>query len=152
MYSRNRVMSAEQRYAENLPPVYGGSRFYRGTAAVPREPRPERETEIAVTPAAGIPVEYTVRPGGIPDAPLAEETCVPQEDAVPVLRAGEGTPDEHMEAPGRIEKSAREGGLASLLSGDSEEILLIVLILLLGGEAERAADMLVILLLLLVVR
>ncbi len=159
MYSRNRVTTAEQRYAENLPPVYGGSRFYRGTpaaSAAVKESAPPRQTEPVVTPASGIPVEYAVRPGGGTDVPVWEETFseaaepVPvPEDAVPAARAAEPVREESGTPPG---KAAREGGIASLLMGDSEEILLIVLILLLGGEAERAADVIVILLLLLVVR
>lgn len=157
MYSRNRVNAAEQRYAENLPPVYGGSRFYRGTSAAPRDDAPRRETEPAMTPAVGIPVEYAVRPGGPPDTPRAvrEDVSCPaeggEECASSVLF--EETPREDPDAPAKCaSKPSREGGLASLLTGDSEEILLIVLILLLGGEAERAADVIVILLLLLVVR
>lgn len=161
MYSRNRVSAAEQRYAENLPPVYGGSRFYRGAVPAVKERIPTLEAEPAVTPAAGIPVEYEVRPGRERDIPQAEEggtspevwdTAMPEQgESVPVSSCTESVREEQVGA-GHAMKASRDGGLASLLSGDSEEILLIVLILLLGGEAERAADVIVILLLLLVVR
>ena len=135
MYSRSRMHTAEQRYAENLPPVYGGSRFYRGASAPPAELTPIRDT----TPAGGIPVEYTVRPAEEPEVSPPQEADMPADVPLEQEAACAARP-------------VREGGLSALLSGDSEEILLIVLILLLGGEAERAADVIVILLLLLTVR
>lgn len=132
MYSRSRGMTAETRYAENIPPVYGGSRFYRGTSAPPAEESRRRETVPTATPDGGIPVEYTVRP--------AEET----EIFTP--------PPEAVTADVSAAEPVHTGGLPAFFTGDAEEILLIVLILLLGGEAERAADVIVILLLLLTVR
>ncbi len=123
-------MTAEMRYADNVPPVYGGSRFYRGTAAPP----PETEAPAA-TPDQGIPVEYTVRP--------SEESETPPPQEIPPA-------DEPSETCAAA--PVHTGGLPAFLTGDAEEILLIVLILLLGGEAERAADVIVILLLLLTVR
>ena len=73
MYSRNRTAAAEVRYADHIPPVYGGSRFYRG---VPQEnPTKRREEDVRpADPDGGIPAyreARTVSPAAVTDC--AEE-------------------------------------------------------------------------------
>lgn len=155
MYSRNRTAAAEVRYADNVPPVYGGSRFYRG---VPQEnPTKRREEDVRpADPDGGIPAHRearTVFPASVtdcaeepmPECPKAGEdpVCAAEEEAVSRPTASDA---DARECGGR-----REGFLPALL-GDSEEILLIVLLLLLTGEKERSSDVIFILLLLMIVR
>ena len=161
MYSRNRS-SAEVRYADYIPPVYGGSRFYRGAPSPPQEIRGE-EIRPAV-PDGGIPVQYEARPQRPPrgDSPSGAE-C-PEECAVPACPSPEEDPCGEEACPaeppeeacgeggGRKGKEGRHEGLLPALLGDPEEILLIVLLLLLTGEQERSSDMIFILLLLMIVR
>ena len=143
MYSRNRSVSADERYAKNLPPVYGGSRFYRGAGtegiAVQYEAKP-REIELAVPASPQVPAD---------DAELP--TCLAQENDTceePLCLTDADEPP-----PKPCEKHEKTGGfLQSLLSGEQEELLLITLLLLLSGEQDRCVDVIVILVLLLIVR
>ena len=136
MYSRNRNASAEERYAKNIPPVYGGSRFYRGAGG------------------EGIAVQYEAKP--------RQETA-PEEIACEALLPTEPEESDRTEAACDLIDRTREempcgkketagGFLKSIIGGEQEELLLIALLLLLAGEGEHASDMIVILLLLLIVR
>ena len=158
MYSRNVRMGADERYAKNIPPVYGGSRFYRAP------PPAEAKAPVRTAHDAGIAVQYEARPKeSVPiEAEFAEaaEPSTPpwMEDAVdpacadPCRDACEAEPQIKQTAP-PCEESARHGGfLQSLVSGDQEELLLIAILLLLCGESDRAADMIAILILLIIVR
>lgn len=141
MYSRNRNISAEERYAKNIPPVYGGSRFYRGAGtdgiAVQYEAKP-RETAREEAVCEQAPICEVV------PADVSESVCEPTEDCPPCTEEKPAPP---------CEKEEKTGGfLQSLLSGEQEELILITLLLLLCGEQERSVDMIVILLLLLIVR
>ncbi len=130
MYSRNRSGNAASRYEENIPPVYSGSRFYRGTGG---KEAPQKSTEMR--PVGGVPVTYEAKPSPAPlPPPEVVETC--QREVCEPL-------------PQKTEK--REGLLPALFS-DTEEVLLIALLLLFAGEGERSSDMIVILLLLMVIR
>ena len=100
MYSRNRARP-EERYAENVPSLYGGSRFYRQ--------EPEIRMEDVRAAAEGTPVQYEAVPRIQAQAPLAEENstaciCESAEEAMPE------------------EPKKPEGPLASLL-GEPEELL-----------------------------
>lgn len=123
MYSRNRVAGGEDRYTNNIPPVYNGNRFsyarreYGSGTSVPEV----RESDM---PA--------------PEPPGTEEPCetiLPEaEETAPAQSCDPSTP------------SPSPGGLFSGIS--QEELLLIALLLLLSAEHERSMDIIVILLLL----
>lgn len=134
MYSRNRAVRPEARYAENVPYVYGGSRFYRQEPAdVPAEIRAE---DVRAAGAEGIPVQYEIPAGA--SARSAEECSIPPaEEAMPQESGGE-------------QPKKTDGVLASVFS-DPEDLLLLGLLLLFCLESERCADVIVILLLLLIV-
>ncbi len=149
MYSRNRNGSAEERYAKNIPPVYGGSRFYRGTAgggiAVQYEAKP-RET---------VPQEAACEVADVPEispADVPESVCAPKVSPAPCVQdVCQPIAEEKADPP--CAKQEKAGGLLqSFLSGEQEELLLIALLLLFCGEQERCVDMIVILVLLLIVR
>lgn len=140
MYSRNRAVHSDTRYAENVPSVYGGSRFYRQEpVGLPAEIRTE---DLRAAGADGIPVQYEVPPE-IPAAePIWEESaeecsCLPEEE--PTETACTEKPPQKPE------------GFLSSVFADPEELLLLGLLLLFCLESERCVDVIVILLLLLII-
>lgn len=119
MYSRNRMAGSEERYTENLPPVYNGNRFSyarreHGVAPTPPSDPPEREEDVV-----------TEIPQEIPEEEIPHE---------------EGIHKESSPSP------PPTGGILAGLG--QEELLLIALLLLLSAEHERSMDVIVILLLL----
>lgn len=139
MYSRNRMMSAEERYGGNVPPVYGGNRFYRSGEGEIRA-----EDVRAAVPEEGIPAAYEAPPKtSAVYEPPEEESAVSEICESDFLDTKSPDPPK--------EEEARPLRLASLL-GDREEMLLLGLLILLLCEEERAPDVIVILLLLLTIR
>ena len=139
MYSRNRSVRLEPRYAENVPSLYGGSRFYRQETA---EIRPE-DVRASVS-GEGTPVQYEAAPK---IQPVTEGPC-----------EAEPPPDDSQkgsDCPAKEETAAEERkkpeGLLSSVFADPEELLLLGLLLLFCLENERCVDVIVILLLLLIV-
>jgi len=143
VYSRNRSGRLEPRYAENVPSLYGGSRFYRQeTAGDPSEIRPE-DVRAAVS-GEGTPVQYEAAPKiqPVPEVPCETET--PPDDPT------KGSDCTAKEDAAAAERKKPEGLLASVFA-DPEELLLLGLLLLFCLENERCVDVIVILLLLLIV-
>lgn len=137
MYSRSQP--SDERYRENLPPVYGGSRFYRGGVKTKGD-----ERAAPPLPEEGIEVLYEARP--IPErVPVDTESGSEETAAVLPLEK------EKEEVAPAVTREKREGVLPALFQ-DPEEILLLALLFLLSAEGEHAVDVIVILLLLTVIR
>lgn len=150
MYSRSRAVSTEERYADNIPPVYGGSRFYRAAdtgvraeVLVDRHTAPEKEDIFKESETDEIRhCSDTDRAEVFDPAPSAQTVALSES-------CGGGADD----CRGDSAHSERSKlPVFSLLDMGSEEILLIVLLLLLCGEQDRPGDMIAVLLLLIVMR
>ncbi len=141
MYSRNVRTSTDAQYAENIPPVYGGSRFYRA----PPQHTVAVQYEVPIEKSAPPPVQAEEATPQKPAPPQAEE---------PAEAALASAPCEQISPPLPLPKPTSRilPSLTSFLEGDKEEFLLIAVLLLLCGEGERAADMIAILLLLILLR
>lgn len=118
MYSRNR-MAGEEKYTDNVPPLYSGNRFSY----------PRREYEGS---DHGRKEEVPV-PAAPPEAQTEEEEDIPEEET-------RESPAEDL--PERPERTGWLSGIGQ------EELLLIALLLLLSAEHERCMDVIVVLLLL----
>ena len=140
MYSRSRMMNAEERYAGNVPPVYGGNRFYGGG---------EREISTqdvrVATFEEGIPVEYEAPPKA-----SAVRTALSDEQTEMCGVCQNDTPD--TKSPDQPKESESRSDRLLSLFADREELLLLGLLILLLCEQERSPDVIVILLLLLAIR
>ncbi len=141
MYSRSVKVRADDRYANNIPPVYGGSRFYRAP------------------PADGIAVQYEAR--RVPEPPSEAEEITAEAQGALLLCQTDDTDESDASCepacadacPPPPQTKDRLGTfLHSFIDGDKEELLLIAVLLLLCGEEERAGDMIAILLLLIILR
>lgn len=146
MYSRSVKVRADERYASNIPPVYGGSRFYRTP--------PGDGIAVQYEARSVPPVQTEERTAEPPCAPPLAEVSEPCEACDP-CRAEEPPAEEICAENGQLSLARKEGHgnfLQSFIEGDKEELLLIAVLLLLCGEEERAGDMIAILLLLIILR
>lgn len=164
MYSRNRTPTPEERYRNNLPPLYSGSHFQyarqrenggiRATDdRAPVQPAPPTQSDLPVqlAPAEQLtqggqlaPAEHLALGGQL--APMISETESHSESAADVPIATENPPA----LPPQPKKASLP--LSSIAGLGQEELLLIAILLLLCAEHDRAMDIIVILLLLLSVK
>lgn len=137
MYSRNRALSGDDRYTNNIPPAYNGNRFsYRSETGVrasdERHPMARHGCERQETD------------------PPTQETALPAPENNDVSEDASADGATAAQAP----VSAGEGGILNgLFSGiGREELLLIGLLLLFCAEHDHSMDVIVILLLLLSIK
>ena len=119
MYSRSRMAGGEERYTENLPPVYNGNRFSYAR-------REHSSDSFSITPPPQEPIVIGAEEIRDEDGPCEDVIGGDKECATP--------------------PSSPTGGILSGIG--QEEIILLALLLLLSAEHERSMDVIVILLLL----